>query len=446
METERLAITEPILLIGLFIVCALIVYYGRLEIAAGIYTATQRWAYSVDVGPTTWVWVWVITLIAASIIFFLRRSSVGRSRARVIPKTANLVVYLLVWVGWMLIRWYTLPSSYATQLMKNLIIYDLVSFVVISMFSSDLSRVRVFALTFVGATVVSGLISLSSSTDLTYQIQTSVFLLRGFDAVNYLAFAVPFAIATIWSLVFVGQTSHWFYRLLGIGAIAFCVFCLLLTGARQSIVAVIVAWAVFIPWALRRKRFSRRTAIVAVVLSGLVGILLYSQSTLLSRWVGPEANLEDLGGRFEIWQAAWEVFLTSPLWGAGFDYFKAGYGAHNLWLDVMAAQGLVGFVFLNVFLILVFRFARDRWTVSGNSDLAVWRMGALCALIYALVQAIPAGTIGGSVSHLFWISAIVWRLSVAAQRENVNIGPDTAPSLPAKTLTNMYAGGGYLQR
>lgn len=418
MEIERLAITDPILLASLFAGCALIVFFGRVEIAAGVYCATQRWAYAVDVGPTVWLWVWVFTVIASAVMFLLRRPVSQHGRSLLDREVPGLVVWLVLLMFWLFVRWVTNQNTYGTGLVKGLLLYDLLSFTAISLFGSDLSRVKAFALTFVGATLVSGIISLPPLPELSYQIQTSTFLLVGPDAVNYLAFAVPFAIASVFLLVFIGQTALWWYRSLAICAMIFCVFCLLLTGARQSIIATVVAWVVFISWALRQEQRSRRIVIVALAMVLLVGIVVYSQTTLISRWTAPEARLSDLGGRMPIWQDAWGIFLHSPIWGAGFDYFGESYTAHDLWLDALAGHGIVGFILLNGFLLATLRCTRGTWSASGSDELSAWRAGAFCALIYALIQAIPAGAIGASTSHIFWISALVWQLNVAVQRKD----------------------------
>jgi len=443
MPVERLRIDEPVLLIGLVFLCALIILRGRVEIATGVYCATQRWAYSVDIGPTVWVWVWVFTIIASAIVFLLRRSTPKSFRLSLDGKVPNIVVWSAFWLLWMFCLWRSFPTEYSTQLMKNLLVYDSLSFIAISLLASDLSRVKMFALTYIGATLVSGVISIPSLPELINSIQYSIFQLRGLDSVNYLAFAVPFSIATIFLLVSVSNTTGWWYRVLAIAAILFCVFCVLLTGARQSIVALGAAWAIYIFWLLRRKRLPRWFVMVAIIMTSLV-IVLYSQTALVSRWLGPDANLDTLGGRIQVWQDAWIVFLRSPIWGSGFDYFGASYSAHNLWLDALAGQGIVGFTFLIGFLVIVVRFAHATGIDIGRDDLAGWRMGAFCVLIYSLVQAMVAGTIGASVSHLFWVSALIWRLSIAAKRELLANTTISSLRVPLRLLARVSTPDGYL--
>lgn len=415
MGTERLAITDPVLLTGLLIGCVLIIFFGRVEIAAGIYCATQRWAYSVDVGPTVWLWVWVFAMVASAIVFYQRQQPSTRLRMSIDAKVPAVVVWGAIFLFWIMVSYVFSPTEYATVLVKNFILYSLLSFLAVSLFGSDFSRVKVFVFTFVGATLISGLVSLPPLPELTYQLQTVNFRLRGMDQINYLAFAVPFAISSIFLLVFVDQARRLGYRILAIVAIVFCVFCLLLTGARQSILAILPAWALFIFWAWRQNRYSRRAMMMTLILGVFLATFLYNQTALVSRWTGPDASLEDLGGRIEVWQAAWDVFLRSPIWGSGFDYFNAAYGAHDLWLDVLAGQGIMGLILLVGFLMAVLRSARGTWTGVGNPDLASWRMGFACVLFYALFQSIVGGQIS-SMHYLFWISALIWRLGVTARQ------------------------------
>jgi O-antigen ligase len=414
MIPERLSLNDPVLLIILFSGIAFIVYYGRVEMAAGIYLATQRWAYSVTVGPTVWLWVWAFALIASGVVFYLRQAFRTRALGR---KIYPIDIWTAIWLVWMFLLWWFNPSVYATQLIKNILVYNVLSFIAIWLFGSDLSRVKVFALVFVGATLVSGIVALSiqPGESIAYQIQLSTFRLRGLDLLNYTAFSVSFALAIIFLLTIASRTSKLRSLLPTLAAIAFCVFCLILTGARQSILGLFVAALLLGGWVLWRRKASVLTSMIALASLLVISILIYNQSALWSRWTGPEAGWETFGGRIPIWQEAWQVFLRSPIWGSGVDYFSADYGAHNLWLDALAGQGLVGFVLLNGFLVIVLRSARGTWVGIGGKELASWRMGAFCILVYVLVQSVPAGQIAG-MPHLFWGSALVCQLGVAARR------------------------------
>jgi O-antigen ligase len=86
------------------------------------------------------------------------------------------------------------------------------------------------------------------------------------------------------------------------------------------------------------------------------------------------------GGRFEIWQVAWNVFQTSPIWGHGIGAFHDEFvmfvdqsglanffhvneakGAHNAYVLVGVELGLVGLLLLVALLVEVFRKVLRFW-------------------------------------------------------------------------------------
>lgn len=48
-----LEITAPWQIAVVAMTCALIIFYGRIDIATGVYCSIMFWAYNVDMGPTT---------------------------------------------------------------------------------------------------------------------------------------------------------------------------------------------------------------------------------------------------------------------------------------------------------------------------------------------------------------------------------------------------------
>lgn len=82
--------------------------------------------------------------------------------------------------------------------------------------------------------------------------------------------------------------------------------------------------------------------------------------------------------RLEMWRAAWDTFISSPLWGIGPGAYRLGlyWHAHNIFATTAAEMGLTGLAAVTGLLIAVARRWRD--LPAGHTALvtclAVWSM------------------------------------------------------------------------
>lgn len=151
----------------------------------------------------------------------------------------------------------------------------------------------------------------------------------------------------------------------------------LLEGAssRSGILAVASA---FVFWALLAGGRTGRIALWGCV-------LVLGGFTLLSfHRMDPSTIAGD--GRWSLWSLGWQVFLEHPWLGAGLDRYNACFRAlglvpahdaitishpHNMYLDILYAHGIIGFILGMIFLL---GFA---WWAAGISVVpcmtAVWR-------------------------------------------------------------------------
>jgi hypothetical protein len=126
---------------------------------------------------------------------------------------------------------------------------------------------------------------------------------------------------------------------------------LVLTGSRASAAGLILAIGVFL-WS-RRKEWSTTNVIMFWL------ILIYLTTILILWWnslMGPVKDyflLQDRSrglatgsGRFVLWQEAWELFLSNPLFGVGYRVHEglmpSQASAHNGYLAILAEIGIVG--------------------------------------------------------------------------------------------------------
>jgi hypothetical protein len=123
---------------------------------------------------------------------------------------------------------------------------------------------------------------------------------------------------------------------------------------------------------------------VLIFLTLLTNTLLFPHSQITTKFVHKKWTLN---GREEYWSTAWKMFHEAPLLGKGphtFGLFHPTPWAHNLYLEVLAEQGIVGFAALGFLL------------VSGTT--AAWRVVGQTG---GEVRLFAAGTLAGLIGFCF---------------------------------------------
>ena len=123
------------------------------------------------------------------------------------------------------------------------------------------------------------------------------------------------------------------------------------------------------------------------VLSGVCGV--YGFETLRERFFDPESGFHWVEyTRLWMWQAAWQITLDHPWFGAGPSIFNSIYGryrdpvdqcipeyVHNDYLQALCDYGVIGFVLMGLlvgaFLVAAWRIHR-RWHQRGVGEHAGW--------------------------------------------------------------------------
>ena len=107
-----------------------------------------------------------------------------------------------------------------------------------------------------------------------------------------------------------------------------------------------------------------------------------------------------IGGRFEMWQAAWTIFLDNPVLGVGWGNYQANaqqlvdqgkrhqwaanFGhSHNEYLSVLVAGGLVGFLALMFLLLIPLRYFYLATKTDSNSLRSLGIAGVMLVVAYA---------------------------------------------------------------
>jgi O-antigen ligase len=179
-------------------------------------------------------------------------------------------------------------------------------------------------------------------------------------------------------------------------ALLFSACVIILLQSRTAMLTMVAALAVAAVLLHGRKRPAVALACglaplaLALLVDGTFGFPLVSKLVRHWDWGG--------NGRLPLWRAAWAMFLDAPLWGHGPHTFVELYRsylhqlglptsslvipwAHNLYLEVLAERGIIGFIALAVLLVY--------------GLVAVWRLqAAATGEAHRLAVAAMAGLIG----------------------------------------------------
>lgn len=211
--------------------------------------------------------------------------------------------------------------------------------------------------------------------------------------------------------------------------------CFLFQGAssRSGILALVVSAAL---WCfLGTGRINWRIALYPAALLGLFMICQPGR-------IGFSSTIDD--NRWDLWRLAWRVFQEYPVFGAGAGQYNAAFQSlglaperevitishpHDLYLDMLYAHGLVGFllgmVFIGGFLAWGWRKLRPKLLEEKGGNRVYWKLGGLFWLAYAawLVN----GIFGHDFYRTWWLAQAMIALGIMAgaivNGESGSIGP-----------------------
>jgi len=211
---------------------------------------------------------------------------------------------------------------------------------------------------------------------------------------GYLNLVIPFC------LVFaVGGTDH-VLRALSRWCLAFGSVALLLTQSRGGLLAFVAMMMVQVCISARdRKTRMKRVALVLIVC-----LLAAAVAGFFFQRLGEIDDFTAVS-RLAIWGGAFTVFARSPVLGTGFGNLRGLMGgllnlpdgwtgdAHNLYLELLAETGLIGFAAFSILIVLALRAALRQFRRAEN------HFNKMIAL--AILSAICSVLVHGMVDYLF---------------------------------------------
>ncbi len=410
MEEQIRFAPEWLALIGA--VLGYTIFSGRPEWGLGMYFSLTYWTRTVMFGSVAHTWVILAATVAAVVVALFRNKLSVRD---MLPQRHQwIILWMLTWWAWIFLILIMFDSYNKIDFFRTLILYVIVPLPIVLFFGRDLQRVKGFAFAFMITTMIGGWQAISIlKISLEYLIQdptlTKIGVIR-LGLGNYHWFAYGFAITLLMTIALYLQAKNPFKATLLLGVAAYCIYFLFMAGSRQSLNGGGIAALILAAWSIRHKGMPTTRVGIIAGLVVFLGLTLYA--------IAPElilrTNEADYGNTFDVlsdrgglWLKGWSIFLTSPIWGTGFEF---SVYAHNIFLSTLADQGLVGFALLIGFLLFFIRRGRDVWTGPGPRDLAIWRMCFTCIGIFALIHA-QASNDSISVWHLYFSTAFLWVLS-----------------------------------
>jgi len=158
-----------------------------------------------------------------------------------------------------------------------------------------------------------------------------------------------FLVLTIPCIIY-GREKNFISKIFGWMVVPTVMVGIICTVSRKGIITMIIA---FLLYYILKKQF-RKVALLGIAFTILV-VILAGFPSIADRFESDKIQSQ-VEGKSEMVSAGWDMFRSSPLIGLGYEgyyenfskyfpWFSEGkYDAHNMYITVLASQGLAGFI------------------------------------------------------------------------------------------------------
>lgn len=396
-----------------------------MEVVVAAYLVTVYWSYPLlfefPGRPRPMTWFFGLLIIVG---VFWEWISNRKPRAG-LEQQMPLLVLLLCWLCYTVLNGITVNYDYydLRTMSFAFILSAVLPCIGIYSTSREVKKLRLMCYAYVGFTVLIAIYTYIKFPRVTHvELNASQFFAaeQGLFTVNYLkygrtgCFTALISVMLILDLIY-SKRKYW-VKWTGLGTLACCFFLLVAftfwTGSRQAMLGVAFGLILlFILIGIRRVAFLVPGLISLSVLVG-IGYWLSQEKASLVRWdqAGSAANT-----RMEIWREMFNIFLDSPFFGNGLRY---GVDPHNIFLDLLAGQGLIGFFLFTAWMLCVFRLACRPSPFALRSEVDLFRACMLITLLTAfLVLQFSGGYAQGG--PVYWFAVIVVSLNLQVPHRRV---------------------------
>ena len=235
------------------------------------------------------------------------------------------------------------------------------------------------------------------------------------------AMALPLALAHAHA-----TAPHRVRRMLGSAAIAVLVVGILASGSRASLVGAVVAVALM-PLFLRGAQAKLAIGVIAALMVMLVGSVVVSaagsQVVTLERLGGESGALESDSRRKDMLDASLSAVRAHGLTGVG---FATARDAHNLYLQMLQAGGILG---LTAFTVFASGAVRLGWRLSREPRAPPDSARLAAALTVSLLVWLTTGLVQNAVNDRYIVVpfGVLLGLSLAVNRQRSTLPPSAEP-------------------
>jgi len=423
LNNQLFSINLPVFLSLLLIIgLVIIALYGHLSILLGVYIASSFWINIpilklIDTISIQLNYFLIPLLFFNWLLHFYRNKQLRNFRK------IDLVfgIFIFVWICWTLFNVIIngIPPDYFKIffiiLVFNLFIPNIsISFLNIKGFNNFLYS---YLLTEI-------LLSFLVMVNFTAYYKYFLFdLINYFElipasaySINYHAFGRVAMIGLFFGLIGIinKENKKFVTKLFFAISIPISFYVIIWSGARQYLLGSFVGLILFVIWVLFK---SDKKKLLLILLFLLIGsFFLINTNLQVLRFTNLVST--DMNVRESIWNSMWMDFGKSPLIGNGIFYGSPLPVSHGLILDSFASQGVIGFVFLLLFLGFVLLFSKGSLK-RNNSAVDAWRIGTLFLFFSTLIQSqFSANMI--SAYNLYFVGFVIWRLNFLISSSPVN--------------------------
>jgi putative inorganic carbon (HCO3(-)) transporter len=359
----------------------------------------------------------------------------GRRERIHVDGIKGMSIALLAVLAYLSASWSVYPEAstgLALELLKLVAIY----FTFVNIVSTERR-----AITIVIALVLSSIVA---SVGVIQWHQAGVDLVEGYRArwvgvfadpnimAKNLGLIVPLALALV-----VRKTSPWWLKAGGAVAAGLAVTSIVLSHSRGGFIGLSLAVLI---WVIRERNWLRTSLVAAAA----IGMLVFAPSSFWNRTESVSSYQTDASamGRIHAWTVTGEINKDRPLLGVGAGAFRfawplyappdarRAYMAHNVFLQVLAELGLVGFV---LFLLFVGSTTGGAFEAGKDSKLGWMARAVSASAVGYIVCDLFAGEITSTHAFLlFGLASSVARL-VATEKASAP-APQPVPSMVMPTL------------
>jgi hypothetical protein len=399
--------------IGLLVLCLFLVFRGRPEIATGIYLAGSSCCIVLKIGNIAQTWILLATMFGAAFVFYNKNNNFR------FPKNDRWIIpWVSFWWIWSLVLLFFSGTSENKSLIQAFILGTILPIPVVLVYSQKIKSIESFSIAYIFITMIGGLMLLHYI-NVNYPVLminplTGAYGIGRLPIRNYHTFAYVYGISIIMLIALLQLTKNLLVRVLYICAIVYCLYFVYFSNSRQTIFTTLIVCILFLFWLFSKKYVELkglkhnikkiRILLILAVITFMAYFLYESLPSVILR----DAQIGDAdsvfgAGRVESWLRAIQLISDSYFIGT---VYEAG-NVHNLFLSVLANEGIVGFILLLGFLLFFFKQIRNIWSVKKINNVAIWRMAFCCIFLFTIIHSQFSGD-NISAPELFWSAIFLW--------------------------------------